>query len=151
MEIRRYEPERLDAPSDAEFDALTRLWEASVRATHRFLAPGDIDFFREVVRREALPGTELHVLRDAQGGFIAFAGTEGDKLEMLFVDPAHRGRGAGRCLVEHLVARGVRRVNVNEQNTRAAGFYARMGFRTVARDPFDATGRPYPILRLERE
>lgn len=86
---------------------------------------------------------------DARDRFIAFAGRADDRLEMLFVDPAHRGRGAGRCLVDHLVARGVRRTEVNEQNTAAALFYARMGFRTVARDPLDATGRPYPILRLE--
>lgn len=144
-------PERLDAPTEAELDALTRLWEASVRATHHFLAPGDIDFFRPIVRREALPAAELYVLRNAQGRFIAFAGVEGDKLEMLFVDPAHRGRGAGRSLVEHLVARDVRRVDVNEQNSAAVGFYARMGFRTVGRDPLDGTGRPYPILHLERE
>lgn len=144
-------PERLDAPTAAELNALTRLWEASVRATHHFLAPGDIDFFRPIVRREALPAAELYVLRDAQGRFTAFAGVEGDKLEMLFVDPAHRGRGAGSSLVRHLVARGVRRVDVNEQNSAAAGFYARMGFRTVARDPLDGTGRPYPILHLERE
>lgn len=144
-------PERLDAPTAAELDALTRLWEASVRATHHFLAPGDIDFFRPIVRREALPAAELYILRDAQGRFTAFAGVEGDKLEMLFVDPAHRGRGAGGSLVRHLVARGVRRVDVNEQNSAAAGFYARMGFRTVARDPLDGTGRPYPILHLERE
>ncbi len=81
--------------------------------------------------------------RDAHDRFIAFAGRTDDRLEMLFVDPAHRGRGAGRCLVDHLVARGVRRTEVNEQNTAAAGF------RTVARDPLDTTGRPYPILRLE--
>lgn len=149
MEKTLPEPRRLDAPTDAELDALTRLWEASVRATHHFLAPGDIDFYRPIVRREALPAAELYVLRDTHDRFIAFAGRADDRLEMLFVDPAHRGRGAGRCLVEHLVALGVRRTEVNEQNTAAALFYARMGFRTVARDPLDATGRPYPILRLE--
>lgn len=107
MEKTVSEPRRLDAPTDAELDALTRLWEASVRATHHFLAPGDIDFYRPIVRREALPAAELYVLRDAHDRFIAFAGRADDRLEMLFVDPAHRGRGAGRCLVDHLVARGV--------------------------------------------
>ena len=40
---------------------------------------------------------------------------------MLFVAPEKRGRGLGRELVEYLVARrGVRRVDVNEQNAQAA-------------------------------
>lgn len=149
MEKTLPKPERLDAPTAAELDALTRLWEASVRATHHFLAPGDIDFYRPIVRHEALPAAELYVLRDAHDRFIAFAGRADDRLEMLFVDPAHRGRGAGGCLLRHLVALGIRRTEVNEQNSAAVGFYARMGFRIVARDPLDGTGRPYPILRLE--
>ncbi len=142
--------ERLATPTAAELDALTALWEASVRATHRFLSEEDIVFFRRMVRREALPATELYVVRDASGDFAAFAGVEGEMLDMLFVAPAARGRGAGRRLVEHVVGLGVRRVDVNEQNPRAAGFYARMGFRPIGRDALDGSGRPYPILHLER-
>lgn len=144
-------PERLATPTAAELDALTDLWEASVRATHDFLAPADIAFYRHMVRNEALRAATLHVLRDDNGAFAAFAGTEGDKLEMLFVAPSQRGKGLGRKLVEHVAAHcGVRRVDVNEQNEQAAKFYARLGFRTVARDACDPSGRPYPILHLER-
>ena len=97
-----------------------------------------------------LPGVEeLHVIGDEKNGFAAFAGVEAGKLEMLFVAPEKRGRGLGRELVEYLVARrGVRRVDVNEQNAQAAGFYARMGFRVVSRSETDPSGRPYPILHL---
>lgn len=141
--------ERLLSPSDTDFDALTDLWEASVRATHHFLAPGDIDFFKPLVRNGALPAAELYVIR-REGRFAAFTGLEGDKIEMLFVAPDLRGKGLGRRLVQYAVERcGARRVDVNEQNTAAAGFYARMGFRTVARDTFDPSGHPYPILHLE--
>lgn len=144
-------PERLATPTAAELDALTDLWEASIRATHDFLAPEDIAFYRRMVRNEALRAATLHVLRDDNGVFTAFAGTEGDKLEMLFVAPSQRGKGLGRKLVEHVAAHcGVRRVDVNEQNGQAAKFYARLGFRTVARDACDPSGRPYPILHLER-
>ena len=76
----------------AELDALTALWERSVRATHRFLKPGDIGFFRRIVREEALAAVELFVVRNAAGEFAAFAGVAGEQLEMLFVDPAERGR-----------------------------------------------------------
>ena len=66
------------------------------------------------------------------GGFAAFAGIDGDMLEMLFVAPQARGKGVGRQLVEYLVReRGIRRVEVNEQNAQAAGFYARLGFAAL--------------------
>ena len=127
--------ERLASPAAHELDALTDLWERSVRVTHDFLAPEDIPFFRRMVRKEALPAAEIYVIRDSGNGFAAFAGIGADRLE----------------LVEHVAVHcGVRRVDVNEQNAQAAGFYARMGFRIVSRDALDPSGRPYPILHLER-
>ena len=69
---------------------------------------------------------------------------------MLFVDPAFRGMGLGRHLVEYAIDRlHVTRVDVNEQNEQAAGFYARLGFRYVSRSETDGSGKPYPILHLE--
>lgn len=51
---------------------------------------------------------------------------------MLFVAPGARGKGFGRQLVNYVTRHcGVRRVDVNEQNPQAAGFYERMGFRTA--------------------
>ena len=55
--------ERLASPAAHELDALTDLWERSVRATHDFLAPEDIPFFRRMVRQEALPAAEIYVIR----------------------------------------------------------------------------------------
>lgn len=178
--------EHLTQPSPAELDALTALWEASVRATHDFLSEEDIPFFRQMVRNEALAAVDLYVIRDTDdrtdrafgsggtdgnrgstatgqtgetgrdsrtnefGGFTAFAGVAGDMLEMLFVAPGMRGKGFGRQLVNHVTRHcGVRRVDVNEQNPQAAGFYERMGFRTAGRDAADPSGRPYPILHME--
>lgn len=228
--------EQLKNPSAGELEALTDLWEASVRATHDFLAAEDISFFRQMVRREVLAGVELYVIRETDskspeagpyggqetrresqtcgeqenrhesltfggqetqhepqtcggrenryesqtcggqenrrepqsygktgepcgqevlsgcglfGGFAAFAGIDGDMLEMLFVAPHARGKGLGRQLVEYLIReRGIRRVDVNEQNTQAVRFYARLEFRATGRDATDSSGRPYPILHL---
>lgn len=141
--------ERLASPTSDQLDALTRLWERSVRATHDFLAPEDIAFFRRIVREEALQAVKLYVIRNDENRFSAFAGVEADNLEMLFADPSARGKGLGRLLVEHVVTHcGVRRVDVNEQNTQAAGFYARMGFRIVSRDATDSSGKSYPTLHL---
>lgn len=141
--------ERLTSPTSDQLDALTRLWERSVRATLDFLAPEDIAFFRRIVREEALQAVKLYVIRNDENRFSAFAGVGADNLEMLFADPSARGKGLGRLLVEHVVTHcGVRRVDVNEQNTQAAGFYARMGFRIVSRDATDSSGKPYPTLHL---
>lgn len=139
----------LVSPTPAELDALTDLWEGSVRATHDFLSEADIRFYRGVVRTQALPATALYVLYDAARRPIAFLGMEQEKIEMLFVACDHLHRGAGRRLVEYAVTRcGARRVDVNEQNVAAAGFYRRMGFRLLRRDALDASGRPFPILHL---
>ena len=70
--------ERLASPAAHELDALTDLWERSVRATHDFLAPEDIPFFRRMVRQEALPAAEIYVIRDSGNGFAAFAGIGAD-------------------------------------------------------------------------
>lgn len=143
--------ERLENPTAEELDALTALWEASVRATHDFLAPEDVGVYRRIVREEALASADLRVIRRPEGGWAAFMGLAGDKIELLFVAPDLLGDGLGAALVRHAVDRcGARRVDVNEQNRRAAGFYARMGFRVAARDKTDPSGRPYPILHMER-
>ena len=64
--------------------------------------------------------------------------------------PGRGGKGFGRQLVNYVTRHcGVRRVDVNEQNPQAAGFYERMGFRTAGRDAADPSGRPYPILHME--
>ena len=113
---------------------LVALWEASVRATHHFLAESDVCRIRPQVR-EALTGVaELFVASDAEGRPLAFAGVEGESLEMLFVRPDSFGRGIGGELLERAVTEcGVVRLCVNEDNPRAADFYRRRGFATVGR------------------
>ena len=59
------------------------------------------------------------------------------------------GRGAGAALMREALARGVRSVDVNEQNPRARCFYEKHGFQTVSRRETDDCGNPYPILRME--
>ena len=139
--------ERLKTPSAGKLNALTDLWEASVRATHDFLAPEDIAFFRQMVRQEALRGVELYVIRKPDSKAPETGTSAGQ-------ENRHESRtsgktGVGRQLVEYLVReRGIRQVDVNEQNAQAAGFYARLGFRVTGRDATDPSGRPYPILHL---
>jgi GNAT superfamily N-acetyltransferase len=65
--------------------------------------------------------------------FSTFLGVPGTWLEDLFVLPAHRGRGHGRALLDHLRARTPGRVEwaVLDWNEPAIGFYNRLGARPV--------------------
>lgn len=126
---------------------LVEVWEASVRATHDFLSETDIERFRPMVRD--LFGTlPLYCIRDAEGSLVAFLGVEGDSLEALFVDADWRGTGIGRRLVQHAVALGATRVEVNEQNEQAVGFYRQMGFEVEGRSEDDGNGLPFPLLHM---
>jgi putative acetyltransferase len=135
--------------SPAEFDAITDVWEASVRATHHFLSADDIVALRPLVRGVFLGLVDLRVAADNSDVVRGFAGFADGKLEMLFVAPDVRGQGVGAALLRHAVGcMGVDRVDVNEQNPDAVGFYEHMGFEVVGRIPVDGQGRPFPSLQM---
>ncbi len=131
---------------------LALIWEAAVRATHHFLGERDIELFRPMVREGYLPSApKLALARAGSGRAIGFVGAEADKIEMLFVDPAWHGHGVGRALLMHAVEHwGARRVDVNEQNPGAVGFYHAMGFELESRSERDGLGKPFPLLHLRR-
>ncbi|QLF93005.1 acetyltransferase [Pseudomonas sp. ABC1] len=132
-----------------EFEALTDIWEASVRASHDFLAEEDLRELRPRILDEWLPAVTVTVFVDADAGLLGFSGVAEDKLEMLFIAPEARGKGVGRALLTHaLSVQSVRRVDVNEQNDQALGFYRHAGFEVVGRSPLDGQGKPYPLLHL---
>lgn len=127
---------------------MVALWRASVEATHAFLTPPEIDAIEAYVP-DAIRAVPLLEVAMAGGGRpVGFAGIDGDMLEMLFVAPDLRGRGVGSLLLDRAFARGVRRVDVNEQNPQARGFYEHKGFRVVGRSELDGQGAPYPILHM---
>lgn len=135
-------------PSD--YRALTELWEASVRATHHFLKREDILFYKTLIFNEYLGAVNLFYKKDALNHITGFLGTSGDKIEMLFIDPAYRGNGIGRELLNYAVTcLGSEKVDVNEQNEQAVGFYLRFGFEVTGRSEVDSMGKPYPILNME--
>lgn len=141
---------RFLAADENDYDALTGVWEASVRATHDFVSPSDIDMYRKSVREEALPHTDVVYLRDDTGAISGFVGVVGDKIEMLFVSPAYRGHGIGKRLFWHAVCElHATKLDVNEQNVDAVNFYMRQGCKVTGRSPLDGMGRPYPLLHLE--
>lgn len=135
--------------SAVDHPAIVEVWEASVRATHRFLSEEDIQFFKPLVRDEFLAAVELYCVKGAGGRVLGFLGVAEGKIEMLFLDPASRGKGLGRLLVRFALDElGADQVDVNEQNPSALGFYEYMGFRVVNRSPVDGMGKPFPILHM---
>lgn len=137
----------------ADWPALTALWEASVRATHSFLAEADIRDIRAQLEPQYFPQVELWVVRGTGGQPLAFlgvaAGAVEARVEMLFVHPAAFGHGHGTLLLRHAVQElGACELDVNEQNPKALAFYQRRGFAVVGRSARDGQDRPYPLLRL---
>lgn len=135
--------------TSAHYPAILALWERSVRATHDFLQPEDIAFYRDIIPA-ALDQVKVQLwyLDDA---LVGFSGTDGDELVMLFLDPAYFGRGFGHFILADLIQnQGITKIEVNTQNKHAKQFYERHGFKVVAEAPLDGFGRPYPITTLRR-
>jgi putative acetyltransferase len=128
---------------------LHAVWEASVRATHDFLTETDIQNLIPAVKDALSAFPRLHCLRDDAGVAYAFLGVDGPMIEMLFIEPAERGRGAGRILTLYAIdILGATLVDVNEQNAQAVGFYQHLGFRPIDRSALDSAGRPFPIVHM---
>ncbi len=136
------------------YDELIEIWEASVRATHHFLQEEEIDFYKPIVRKYALPDVELYGITADKTKqslqILGFLGVSEDKIEMLFLRPECRGRGLGRRLIEFVLNElKIYKIDVNEENPDALGFYQHLGYQIISRDELDGNGKPHPILHLE--
>lgn len=138
---------RPSRPTDGE--RALEIWASAVDATHDFLSPED----RLAIGKEVagfLPGTPMTVAVDASDRALGFMIVDDGSIEALFVDAACHGQGVGKALIEHAIqALGAHRLEVNEQNARARGFYCRMAFAEIGRKEMDGQGRPYPLILME--
>lgn len=140
------------AATEEDYAAIIEVWEASVRATHDFLSEEDIQFFKSLILNDFITAVDLYCGKDAFGALHGFVGVSGEKIEMLFLAPQSRGKGLGKLLAQFAVSGlGAKKVDVNEQNPAARGFYEHLGFRVVARSPVDGMGKPFPLLHMEME
>eukprot|EP01130_Rhizamoeba_saxonica_P013679 TRINITY_DN5857_c0_g2_i1.p1 TRINITY_DN5857_c0_g2~~TRINITY_DN5857_c0_g2_i1.p1 ORF type:complete len:147 (-),score=18.92 TRINITY_DN5857_c0_g2_i1:38-478(-) len=138
----------IDMINKPEYGTVADLWEASVRATHHFLKEEDITYFKPLILNTYLDAVELRCARN-NGVIIGFLGVSAQNLEMLFVHPHHRGNKVGKTLLNYAIeVMEVFKVDVNEQNEQAVGFYKHCGFEIVNRSELDAFGKPYPILHM---
>ena len=138
---------RIRPTQENDPEVLLDVWWNSVRSTHKFVSPEDLQAFVPMVEdylRSAEP--ELWVLCASSEQVMGFMGLSGNKIDALFLAPEFQRQGGGRRLVLHAQAtREVLSVDVNEQNTGAVLFYQALGFVVEGR-----SGRPYPLLHMRR-
>ncbi|MFA4870104.1 MAG: GNAT family N-acetyltransferase [Pedobacter sp.] len=126
---------------------LVKIWESAVSNTHHFLKKEDFLYYKE-----HLPVYFDHVKLlgfEDTDTLIGFLGVADGNIEMLFIHHDYRGKGIGKKLagyaIDHLK---VNKVDVNEQNEQAVGFYKHIGFRILNRSELDGQGKEYPILHM---
>tara|TARA_B100000683_G_scaffold149091_2_gene144323 strand:+ start:1019 stop:1453 length:435 start_codon:yes stop_codon:yes gene_type:complete len=135
---------------ESDYQEIVAVWEASVQATHDFLAEEDIQFFKPLILNEYLAAVTLYCAKNEDGTILGFIGVAEHNVEMLFLAPESRGKGIGRVLLQFAINNlGATKVDVNEQNPSAVGFYEHMGFKVVGRSPLDGMGKPFPLLHME--
>jgi len=143
---------QIGIPTPADHPRLLEVWEASVRATHHFVSEEEVLHLKDlIIEQQLFHHSEMFCVRDPSGKVGGFAGVSGDSLDMLFLHPSMIGTGAGRALLQYAIAaRGVTRVDVNEQNEHAREFYEHFGFEVTGRSDTDDNGEPFPILHMKR-
>ena len=117
---------------ETDYPRLIEIWESAVLNTHDFLKEEDFLYYKK-----QLPVYFQYVTLvgfEQEGILAGFMGIAEENLEMLFVDNEYRGTGIGKKLIAYATANlHVTKVDVNEQNTQAVGFYKYMGFNIVRR------------------
>lgn len=133
---------------ETDYPRLIEIWESAVLNTHDFLKEEDFLYYKK-----QLPVYFQYVTLvgfEQEGILAGFMGIAEENLEMLFVDNEYRGTGIGKKLIAYATANlHVTKVDVNEQNTQAVGFYKYMGFNIVRRSELDGEGKEYPIWHMQ--
>ncbi|MEE3508789.1 acetyltransferase [Pseudomonas sp. 10C3] len=139
----------IHTPRQSDYPELARIWEDSVRATHDFLPSSYISMLKSMVLNQYLDAVMLICSKDTRQRITGFAGIAAGKVEMLFIDPEHRGQGLGKLLLAHAIEHfHADELDVNEQNLQALGFYLKQGFEVIGRSEVDGMGQPYPLLHM---
>lgn len=147
---------RIDTPTSDQLPTLRQLWKTVFRDSDEFLdgffATGFSPARCRCVTVEEGPVAALYWFTCA---------CRGQKMAYLYAvatDPAHRGRGLCRALMEntrqHLAESGFQAVLLCPESDALAGMYEKMGYRfctTVSKLACEAGSRPAALQRISRE
>ncbi len=143
-------PTQIRLATTGDYPGIMEIWESAVRATHDFLAEEDFIYFKEIIPKVYLPHLEVFLLIE-NGKPIGFSSVSEGNLEMLFIHNDYCGKGYGKSLFQFMdETKGITKVDVNEQNYQAIGFYEKLGFRKSGRSEKDGSGKDYPIIHMLR-
>lgn len=140
---------KIDKPSKSDYLRLIDIWEKSVRATHDFLPEENINTLKPLILEHYFDAVDLRVAIEEHQKIVGFIGVADENIEMLFIEPEYRGSGVGRLLLNNAISKqSATKVDVNEQNPQAVGFYQYCGFNIVGRSELDGQGNPFPLLYM---
>lgn len=140
---------KVDIVGKSDYPRLLEIWEASVRATHDFLLEEDLQELKPLILAQYFDAVDLRCAKNNDDEILGFCGVHNDNIEMLFISPDARGKGVGTSLISYAIkTQGAKKVDVNEQNEQALGFYRHIGFSVIGRSPVDGQGKPYPLLHM---
>ena len=139
MQIREIEKREL-----LLIQSLTVLWERSAIATHLFLNAEEIAQIKQYLPQALSEVAQLIIAPNEHREPLGFMGINEQKLKVLFLEPALRGQGLGRKLLQYVIDK----YGVNEQNPQAVGFYKHLGFKIYKRTDLDEQGAPYPFFYM---
>tara|TARA_R110000850_G_scaffold8990_1_gene33090 strand:- start:211 stop:558 length:348 start_codon:yes stop_codon:yes gene_type:complete len=113
------------------------------------LAEEDLQALKSLILEQYFDAVDLRCAKDRGGEIQGVCGVHDSNIEMLFVALGERRQGVGALLALRAINRqGGTRVDGNEQNEQAIGFYQRIGFTVTGRSPIDGPGKPYPLLHM---
>lgn len=131
-----------------DYPTILEIWESAVKATHDFLSEEDFIYFKQVIPTDYLPNLEVFILTERKVPIGFSVASEGN-LEMLFIHNDYRGRNYGKQLFHYMKDMyGINKVDVNEQNLPALGFYEKLGFKKIGRSDKDGSGKNYPMVHM---
>tara|TARA_B110000211_G_scaffold131825_1_gene151265 strand:- start:8186 stop:8626 length:441 start_codon:yes stop_codon:yes gene_type:complete len=141
---------KIENASKDDYLVLIEIWEKSVRATHDFLPEENIKSLKPLILEHYFDAVDLRVVKNDSDNIIGFIGVAEANVEMLFIAPAFRNSGVGSLLLKNAIEhQSASKVDVNEQNPDAVGFYKHLGFKVIGRSPLDSQGNPFPLLHME--
>jgi len=134
--------------TEKDYPRIMEIWESAVKATHDFLSEEDFNYFKEVTPQDYLPNLEVYLITENEKA-EGFASVADGNLEMLFIHNDMRGKGLGKTLYQFMKDKTkLTKVDVNEQNPQAIGFYERLGFKQTGRSEKDGSDKNYPIIHM---